>query len=133
MRTKKQFQPDTSKAIDRLKKRFDKWRKSHKPRARIPDGLWKSAVQTARQCGLNRTAKALRLDYYTLKQRIEVSSGNQGSSPTFIELSPAATGSTPECVIECENRSGSRMRIHIKGMNAPDLAGLSESFWKERR
>jgi hypothetical protein len=133
MRTTKRFQPDASKLIDCLKRRFDKWRKFRKPRSRIPERLWKAAIQTAQQCGLNRTAKALHLDYYTLKQRIEASSGIQESAPAFIELSPADSGATPECVIELENRNGSKMRIQIKGMGAPDLNALSSAFWRGKR
>ena len=133
MQTTKRFQTDASKLIDRLKSQFDKWRRSRKPRARIPNRLWKSAVKTAKQCGLNRTAKALHLDYYTLKQRIEAASGIQESAPAFIELSPADNGSIPECVIEFENRNGSKMRIQIKGMGAPDLNALSSAFWRGRQ
>ena len=133
MRTAKRFQPDTSNLIDRVKKRLEKWRKSRKPRSRIPERLWKSAVQAAEQCGLNRTAKVLHLDYYTLKQRIEAAGGIQESAPAFIELSPAGIGSTAECIIECENRNGAKMRIHIKGMEAPDLNALSSAFWRGKR
>jgi hypothetical protein len=133
MRTTKRFQPDTSKLIDRLKRRFDKWRKSRKPRTRIPNRLWKAAIQTAQQCGLNRTAKALHLNYYDLKKRIDVNFDAQSLTPEFIELSPAAVGTPFECIIECEKKNGSKMRIQIKGMNTPDLNAISAAFWRSER
>jgi len=133
MRTTKRFRQDASNLIDRLKRHFDKWRKSRKPRARIPERLWEAAIHTAQKCGLNRTAKALHLDYYTLKQRIEAVSGIKEQAPAFIELSPATVGSSSECIIECENKSGSKMRIQIKGMNAPDLNAISAAFWRSER
>jgi hypothetical protein len=133
MRTTKRFQSNASKLIDRLKRRFDKWRKFRKPRTRIPDRLWKAAIQTAQQCGLNRTAKALRLNYYDLKKRIDVHFNAQSIAPAFIELSPAAAGSTSDCIIECENKNGSKIRIQIKGMNAPDLNAISAAFWRSER
>ena len=130
MRTTKRFQPDNRNLIDRLKKRFEEWRKCRKPRTRIPKRLWESAVQVAVQCGLNRTAKTLHLDYYSLKKKLEAAGGIQKSAPAFIELHPAAVGSTSECIIEYENPNGAKMRIHIKGVETPDLDALSNAFWR---
>ena len=133
MTSTKRFQsPNSGKQIDRLRQRFEAWRESQKQRTRIPKRLWASAVQVAGQCGLNRTAKALHLDYYNLKKRLESSSSIQEPTPAFIELHPAAA-STPECIIECENRNGAKMRIHIKGMEAPDLFALSSAFWRSKQ
>ena len=75
----------------------------------------------------------MHLDYYTLKKRLEASDNVQESAPAFIELHPAVATSTPECIIECENRNGAKMRIHIKGMEAPDLNALSSAFWRGKR
>ena len=125
----KQAPSINSREIDLLRKRLEAWRKSHRPRARIPDRLWNSAVRVAGHCGLNRTAKALRLDYYDLKKRLDAASLNQGKIPSFVELSPIVSRQAPECIIECENRSGAKMRIHLKGMGSPDLNILS-TFWR---
>ena len=134
MTSTKRFQsPNGSKQIDHLRKRFDSWRKRRRPRTRIPKQLWESAIQVAGQCGLNKTAKTLHLDYYTLKKRLDESSAGRGQAASFIELSPAATGSTHECVIELENRNGGKMRIHIKGGGSPDLNVLSSTFWRSKR
>jgi hypothetical protein len=69
---KQSLSPDNCNQIDHLRRSFEAWRKSNKPRTRIPMRLWDSAVLVAGQYGLHRTAKALHLDYYTLKQRIEI-------------------------------------------------------------
>ena len=34
-----------------------------------------------------------------------------------------------ECVVELEDAAGSRMRVHVKGHNLPDVLALSRSFW----
>ena len=34
-----------------------------------------------------------------------------------------------ECVIEWEDVAGARMRVQLKGENAPDVLALSRSFW----
>ena len=120
--------------IYQLQKLLDAWRKSRKRRSRIPGRLWDSTVRVAGQCGLNRTAKALHLNYYDLKKRIDTIHVNQGPSPSFIELNPSAvSGSPPECIIELETRNGSKMRVQMKGMGVPDLNALSQVFWRSAR
>jgi hypothetical protein len=34
-----------------------------------------------------------------------------------------------ECIIDCENSAGARMRIHLKGIALPDLGALGRSLW----
>ena len=120
--------------IYQLQKLLDAWRKARKRRSRIPGRLWDSAVQVAGQCGLNRTARALHLNYYDLKKRIDIIHVNQGPAPSFIELNPSAvSGSTPECIIELETRNGEKMRVQMKGMGVPDLNALSQVFWRSAR
>jgi hypothetical protein len=125
--------PIINNQIDHLRKRLDAWRKSHRPRSRIPGRLWNSAIKVAGQCGLNRTAKALHLDYYDLKKRLDAASIRQEPIPSFIELSPATSSPSPECIIELEARNGAKMRIHLKGITAPDLNTLSSTFWRIKR
>jgi hypothetical protein len=57
--------------LEQLKKRFINWRRTRKAKTPIPRRLWNSAAKMAMQCGLSRTAKALRLNYYDLKKRID--------------------------------------------------------------
>jgi hypothetical protein len=117
--------------IDQLQKRFELWRQRHKPRTRIPERLWDSAVHVAAQYGLNRTAKVLHLDYYCLKKRLNGGNVTKEPLPSFIELPPPICGSIPECMVELENQNGAKMRIHFKGGQIPDLGALSSMFWRE--
>jgi hypothetical protein len=117
--------------LEGLRLRFDRWRRTRKGRSRIPETLWTSAVRAAGKYGLNPTAQALRLDYYGLKKRVEAA-GNPpdcGAVATFVELAPPAGGSARECILELEDPGGAKMRVHLKGVDAPDLAALSQSFW----
>ena len=99
-------------------------------------------MKAAGRYGLNPTAQALRLDYYSLKTRIEAARrgsprrttpsccGPEGQAvATFLELAPPACGGGPECTLELEDPGGAKMRVHLKGLPAPDLAALSRSFW----
>ena len=124
---------DLPARLDRTRRRFDRWRRTRKSRSPIPEPLWASAVKAAGAYGLHRTARVLGLDYYALKKRVEgaasrgVSEGQ--ASATFLELASAASTCSPECILELEDPSGAKMRVHLKGVEAPDLTALSRSFW----
>jgi hypothetical protein len=117
--------------------RFDQWRRSASARGRIPDPLWKLAVDLAREHGLSRTASTLRLGYYDLKKRVveRTSLAQPGAGGTaargFVELNAAALAMPCQCTIEFEKPCGSRLRIELKG-SIPDLEALGRSFWESR-
>ena len=115
-------------SLTRLGQRFVTWRKTRSPGARIPESLWNSAVKMAGKYGVNRTARVLKLDYYSLKKRVDAASRSVPTS-TFVELPSAALSVSSECVIEWEDAAGARMRVHVKGQNLPDVLALSRSFW----
>lgn len=130
------------------RRRFERWRRTRKGHPRIPEPLWTSAVKLAGAYGLCRTARTLGLDYNALKRH--VASARPGDSPggktagakaarqktatqetatAFVELVPPQRACLPECIVELVHPRGAKMRIHVKGVQAPDLAGLSRSFW----
>ncbi len=120
-----------------LRRRFEQWRRTRKVRARIPEPLWASAVKLAGRYGTHRTAKALRVDYYALKKRVEGETATgasnvsqRGARATFLELAPPARTGSCECALEFEDGGGAKMRVHLKGVEAPDLTALSRSFWQ---
>jgi hypothetical protein len=87
-------------------------------------------VKLADAHGLNRTASVLRLDYYSLKKRVESTKPGAGSAaPAFVELSPPSMATADECLIEFEDDAGASMRVHLKGYDAPDLVALGRNFW----
>ena len=118
--------------MERIYRRFERWRKSHRGRLPIPAPLWAPAAEVAREHGVFHTAKVLRLEYGKWKRMVEsaVPVRRAVRPPAkFIELvTPKAVGLT-ECVIELEGPRG-KMRIQWKGATAPDLAGLSRALWE---
>ena len=123
--------------LENVRRRFEDWRRTRTVRTRIPEPLWAAAVEMAKEYGIHRTAKILRIGYYGLKKRVEVEAPSsfsadvppEGSVATFLELAaPVATG-VAECILELEDGHGAKMRVHLKGVEAPDLAALSRSFW----
>ena len=129
-----------SAGLEGVGRRFERWRRTHKAHRRIPDRLWAAAVKTAGTCGLHRTSKALRLDYYSLKERVEQQAAadreERAAAPKFLELTPpaehasAAVPAGPcQCTLELEDADGAKMRVYLRGVATPDLAALSRSFW----
>jgi hypothetical protein len=119
--------------LKELSRQIEQWRRTRPYRMSMPETLWTLAANVARQHGLARVARFTRLDYYSLKERIESlersSSGTSVVKPTFIELQPLPVDPVSECTIELEHPRGRRMRIHIKGAPMPDVTTLSRTLW----
>ena len=60
---------DFPAACSRVQRKLEHWRQRHRRGARIPEELWRAAAELAGAHGINRTARALRLDYYSLQKR----------------------------------------------------------------
>jgi hypothetical protein len=120
--------------VEELSSQIELWRSTRQQRCRMPEPLWDKAANLAKQDGLARIANFLHLDYYSLKERVQVPSRDDTaaleSSPTFIELpNLAMSAAVSECSIELEHPRGARMRIHVKGTVLPDLTVLTGTFW----
>jgi hypothetical protein len=118
--------------LRRVCRRFERWRSEHRSRLPIPGPLWRAAVEAAREHGVFRAAKTLRLDYGKLKRMMETTAipPRLTMAPAkFVELTPSEGIAVAECVIELEGPHG-KMRIHWKGALPPDLAGLSRVLWE---
>lgn len=114
-------------ALSRAQRKIEQWRQRRRPRARIPEELWREAAQLACAHGVNRTARALRLDYYALKKRAAAGSGER--APEFVEILPGGMPvPRPDCMIEVEDPSGAKMRIRLQGGDLPDVADLTRVF-----
>ena len=106
-------------ALSAASQRFDQWRSQHCKGARLPKELWREAAALAREHGLNKTARALGLNYYSLKKRLVKTTTEEvipaKAEPDFVEFLPGVmTGSYMECIIEWADGGGSTVRMHIK-------------------
>ena len=117
--------------IAQLQHQLEQIRNTQPRRSRLPESLWASAIELARQYGIYQVAHALRLDYMGLKKRMNgVTAVRKTASKTaFVELVPPPA-TMPECVIEFESASGGSMRIHWKADAPPDWTSLLRA-WRE--
>jgi len=130
--------PEVPVGMERIYRRFERWRSSHRGRQPIPAALWAAAAEVAREHGVFRTAKTLHLEHSKLKGMVKSTkpAARRAAAPPpagFLELvAPQGVPSGPgltECVIELQGPRG-KMRIQWKGVTAPDLAGLSRALWE---
>jgi hypothetical protein len=118
--------------VAQLQVQLERWRSTHPPRTRLPESLWQSAVELAKQHGVYQTARPLRLDYQRLKSRLHGSRviHRKPARPAFVELMGSRPAKLEECVIEVESSSGGKMRIQWKAATPPDWEKLFRA-WRE--
>ena len=118
--------------IAQLQRQLEQFRGNQSGRTKLPESLWHSAVELARQYGVFPVAHPLRLDYTRLKKRLGVAPTSQrkATMPAFVELIAPSRAQLEECVIEFEASGGSKMRIHWKAAAPPDWTALLRA-WRE--
>ena len=127
--------------LEGVRGRFERWRRTRKVGTRIPESLWNAAVRMAGEYGVNRTAKTLRVNYYALKKRTEREAAVAdkadagGTAAPFIELAPCdfpadLRASTFQCMLELEDCGRAKMRVHLKGASAAEVAAIGCSLWR---
>jgi hypothetical protein len=118
-------------ALDRLgevRRRIESWRRTRRCRTAMPEELWLAAAAVARVAGVNATSRALRVDYYRLKGRVDNLATGRPDTVRFVEarIEPPVGG---EHLVEMERADGGRMRARVSTLDA--LAVLSDSFWRK--
>src|SRR6476646_399106 len=119
-------------AITRLQRQLDQFRSGQPRRTKLPEALWQTAVELARQYGVYSVAHPLRLDYMGLKKRLRETSGRRPKTtpPAFVELIAAHGQKLEEYVVEFESSSRGKMRIQWKAAAPPDWTSLLRA-WRE--
>jgi hypothetical protein len=118
--------------LEQARQQFEHWREVRPSLSPIPKKLWALAVKIAQEHGVSRTAETLRLNYYTLKERLQTAGGSTHrpqSTSTFVELVPQPSGAL--CTIELEVGQGAKMKIQLARPEAVDLVALIRNFWRE--
>ena len=125
-------------SLEQVEQRFRRWRESRKQGQRIPAVLWTAAAGMAKQHGVHRVARELRLDYNGLKKRVgPVGPAKRAAKidAQFVELFAAPASQAPsvcECAVELENARGAKMRVQFNGNGLAGLERLCNSFWSAR-
>ena len=126
------LKPVGAARLDEARHEFERWRQSRTNRSRVPENLWNLAGEVARGCGVFRTARELHLNYNALRNRIKPSAsrvGRKEPAPAgFVELMAAPAIRFSECTVEIERGKGTKVRIHLKSPEVPDLGAISNAI-----
>jgi hypothetical protein len=124
----------TSIGLEKTRRGVARWRETRPYRgAPMPVALWAAAIALVRQHGLYTTARTLRIDYGSLKKRLDAAGAGRVPSPAFVELPAARSTGLGPCVIDLEGRRGRRLRIEVTGVTVADLMTLAQVAWGRDR
>jgi hypothetical protein len=118
---------------------LERWRRGREPGARIPEEIWRRAVRLARKEGISRTARALRVGFYELRERVErgrapesaaVPTGRNGSRFLEIPLALSRPAPPPEGLLELEDAGRGRLRVELRGPGLSRIESLARALWR---
>ena len=123
--------------VRQLRNRIEGWRRQRGRPARMPAPLWEAAVALARTHGLYPIARALRLDYGSLKKRLASPPQGKlgGDTSGFVEIHPAPwLGQAEPGGVSVELRAvdGTKLIIQLPDNERLDLPALIEAFQRRR-
>ena len=135
------FQTEVA-SLEKVEHRFTAWRNAKRKGEQIPEELWSSATELAREIGINRVANVLHLDYTKLKHRVNgpvasktntaltaagPASAPHADRPAFVEFAVEAVSRRPESVVEFEGRCG-KITIRLAEHNPAEIVALVEAL-----
>ncbi|MBM4354315.1 MAG: hypothetical protein FJ109_11055 [Deltaproteobacteria bacterium] len=126
--------------VRELVERIEEWRRTRAKRTVMPEELWEAATQAGRKYRVYRVARALHVNYESLKSRVLRGTGigasaGTGVSAGFVELraaGPSVAAATRPWVTELEltDGAGRTLRLRLDGVGAGEVVGLAERLWR---
>lgn len=125
---------DVEQITRAVRRRLERWRRTRRGKC-IPERIWAEAVALALHQGVFKTARALGLNYGSLKRRIE-DRGELAPTPapaptlgaeqplTFVELLAPLSGNVSGCRLELETTRGARLRVELGSVTPQGLATI---------
>ncbi len=112
---------------------FTQWRRTRRRGERIPERLWRMAVEAALAGGVSTTARRLGLNRTQLRERLRATEqqASPEEPPRFVERPFLEGAALPECVLEAEAPCGTKLRIHLKAAATRQVAALGRMLWRD--
>ena len=130
-------------------RKFQQWRSTRrKASERIPEALWQAAASLYPRFSVCQIARALRLDFVDLRDRIHPErkgnskrnrKGTTESRPgieglQFMELPAAGASGPSKCRVNMKDgRRGKRITIRIKGVGTGQILQVLQPLWSRPR
>lgn len=121
------FQPVPALELQELRGDLEEWRACHRAPESIPSRIWSEAIRLARVHGIGQVARALKLDYGRLKQKMNGETARRNpqaaerfDQQTFVELvGPMPIG---RCRLRLESARGKTIEADLKSVAPSALA-----------
>lgn len=129
-----QKQQETDRqSLETVRQQFEKWRNQRRRGARIPKSLWQTAVALSDRHSAGEIARVLGLHYGRLKQRIDALDGEsqrlRAEGMEFVSIGALPTGHTD--VVELEDSSGKRLKVHLMGAEPGRVIEVAKALWEQ--
>jgi len=132
--------PAAGGSLAEISREFQKWRSSRKKRSLIPEPLWQAAEKLSEQHSTSKVARALRLDYTKLKERIVSSRSiragetwRNGAGCGFVEVEVPYGTIGGECAVELEDGTGRKLKVHLRRASGAEVVQLAKALWEGMR
>jgi hypothetical protein len=130
----------SSAELKRLRTRIERWRATRAKRSPMPEPLWEAAVTLAQREGLYPVARALRLNYESLKTRVGAGSPHRAVRGArvpagFVELPPLSLAAPPPAgpVLEWQDRHGGKLTIRLAAGQPVAVERVAAHFFRRGR
>jgi hypothetical protein len=127
--------PTPRPTLEEVSKRFETWRRGKKRGSRIPNCLWKAAVEVCAEHRVWQVSKVLGLSYNDLKRRV-AGTGQMEKMPTpvkadFVEVSMGLRAQPVLCIVEIESEAYGKLKMSFS--RDFDPVELARVFFGARR
>ena len=128
-------------ALARVQPALEAWRLQRRHREAIPETLWQRIVPLARAHGVSPVARALGVNYTTLKERTMVGANGakrpvEKQSRGFLEVPMVGLGpgsASSPWTIELEDRQGTKLTLRLAQAESTTALALAQGLWSRRR
>ncbi|MDP7269287.1 MAG: hypothetical protein QF408_14080 [Pirellulales bacterium] len=125
-------------SLEEVREQFRNWRSQREKGSRIPQWLWQAAVGLSDRHSVGKIATALALDHGRLKQRIATLCSLNGKSqrPSEAGIEFVSIGALPAGqadVVELEDGTGRRLKVHLVGAATGRLVEVAKALWEQVR
>ena len=111
------------------RRRIERWRRTRRPYGRMPEELWEVAVSLAAVDGAYAVARALDLNYATLKRRVQRATGaRRAAGAGFVEIDAVqlmGAAGMAGSVVEIAAADGTKLRVQLHPGEALDVVALA--------
>lgn len=123
--------------VERVRRLIEEWRSAKGSGTPMGDELWEAAVALAREFGVYAVSRSLRVDYGSLKRRVErlgvspVVESDGSDGPAFVEVSgEQLLGARAEALeVELSRADGARAVLRLRGRETLDVVAFAAMFW----